>query len=206
MTSSVTDPEELRAILNPTRLQLYEALMTNGPATAAKLGAQVNLASGSLTYHLRQMVRQGLVEQVDSLSDDGREKWFGAVPGGIRWSLADFDESPASQAAARTAVGVLFTRHVQRLEAWLANRSRWSRRWRRAAHSTDTVLRLTPEQLTNLAEDLDSLLAKWREESGEVEGSQAVFLFAHAFPLEPPTSTPPEPENLGKNGRRRPGG
>src|SRR5688572_439341 len=104
--------QTLKAIAHPVRLQLYEALATLGPATATQLAPIVPGAPGSLSYHLRQLARYGYIEEAPELGQDGRERWWRAIPGGVRWSAADFPDSPAAHEAMAAAQSVLTARHM----------------------------------------------------------------------------------------------
>ncbi|MBX6169231.1 MAG: helix-turn-helix transcriptional regulator [Thermobispora bispora] len=184
-TSRITDPTVLKIIAHPVRLRLYEVLVAGGPATAAQLARHVPGAPGSLSYHLRQLAAHGFIEEAPDLGTDGRERWWRAIPGGVRWSPEDFEDSPGAQEVAASAQRVLAGRHIDRLREWLAEgRRRWGPDWASAAHSTDSVLHLTPEELRQLGEELDAVIERWAERSGDGPGREQVFLFLHAFPVE----------------------
>ncbi|TDC85045.1 ArsR family transcriptional regulator [Micromonospora sp. KC606] len=193
-TKKITDMQTLRAIAHPARLQLYEALATMGPATATQLSQVVPAAPGSLSYHLRQLARYGYIEEAPDLGQDGRERWWRAIPGGVRWSAADFPDSPAAREAMAAAHAVLTARHVERLREWQDHGTgQWGSEWAGAAYSTDTVLYLDAEELRRLGAELDEVLKKWSEHSRATRtesrggdgapGRAEVFLFAHAFPF-----------------------
>lgn len=195
-TSPITDPETLRAIAQPIRLRLYEALVANGPATAARLAQQVPAAPGSLSYHLRILADSGFVEEAPELGTDGRERWWRAVPGGIHWANDDLESSPGAQEVAVAAQSVIFSRQLDRIRTWIREGpSMWSPRWRSAAINIDAVLRLTPEELTAVYSEINAVLVRWRHNAGtsrpspasgdriERDDREAVFVLLHAFPF-----------------------
>jgi DNA-binding transcriptional ArsR family regulator len=65
----------MRALSHPLRLELFERLRTEGPATASLLAQRVGESSGATSYHLRQLARYGFVEE-DMRDAKGRERWW----------------------------------------------------------------------------------------------------------------------------------
>jgi DNA-binding transcriptional ArsR family regulator len=192
----VTDPQTLKVITHPLRLRLYEVLVSEGPATAARLSKYVSAAPGSLSYHLRQLAEYGYIEEAPELGEkDSRERWWRAVPGGVRWSSDGFADTPGAQEAVASAQRVMAGRQLDRLRAWLVEgQERWGPEWTDAAISQDALLRLTPGEVRELSADLDAVISKWavRSRDGKAEGNEErpepaesrsqVFLFLHAFP------------------------
>ncbi|MEU7819711.1 helix-turn-helix domain-containing protein [Catellatospora sp. NPDC049133] len=193
-TARITDLRTLRAIAHPVRLRLYEVLATGGPATASKLSAYVPGAPGSLSYHLRQLAEHGYIEEAPELGKDGRERWWRAIPGGVRWSNADFEGQPAGREALASAQQVLVARQLERLHAWqAAGAEQWGPDWAGAAVATDTVLHLSLDELREFAADLHAVMNKWGEASraatqgarrGDDTDREQVFVFTHAFPFD----------------------
>ncbi len=208
-TGSITDPRTLRAIAHPIRMRLYEVLTTGGPATAAKLSAYVQGAPGSLSYHLRELAEYGFIEEAPDPGRDKRERWWRAIPGGVRWSPADFLANPAQREALASANQALVARQLQRLHGWQSSGvEQWGPGWADVAIATDTMLYLNQEELQQLADELGAIIAAWGERSrqqrkaDDSSGAQEdgkdreqVFVFTHAFPfadkpvLKPPPAT-----------------
>lgn len=185
------NPQILKAIAHPVRLRLYEALVARGPATNARLAQHIPAAPGSLSYHLRQLAAHGFIEEAPELANDGRERWWRAVPGGLHWSEEELDHTPGAQGAAAAAQSVLLGRQIERMRMWVNSGERWGRDWRSAAVNTDTVLRLGPEELREMAAELEEVLDRWRHRSRTVTEKEpsgvnraTVFLAVHAFPFE----------------------
>lgn len=208
-TGSITDPLTLRAIAHPIRMRLYEVLITGGPATAAKLSAYVQGAPGSLSYHLRELAQYGFIEEASDLRRDKRERWWRAIPGGVRWSPADFLENPAQREALASASQALVARQLQRLHDWQSGGvQQWGPGWADASIATDTVLYLNQEELRQLGDELGAIITAWGERSRDQRkaddsagaGAQAggndreqVFVFTHAFPFEDKPVRKPRP-------------
>ncbi|MEO3815207.1 helix-turn-helix domain-containing protein [Plantactinospora sp. B24E8] len=205
-TPAITDLNVLRAITNPIRFRLYEVLATRGPATAARLAEYVSAAPGSLSYHLRQLAAAGYVEEAPDLGGDARERWWRAVPGGIRFSPADFLDTPAARAAVDAAQQLAVGRRLDRLRRWQETAvDRWGAEWLGAAVSSDMMLYLTPDELRQFGAEVGELIDRWAErsrdhraaqsaqgtasaqsaETGSDSGREEIFLFVHGFPVDP---------------------
>ncbi len=188
-TGRVTDPRTLRVIAHPVRLRLYELLVTEGPATMTRLAKSIAGAPGSLSYHLHQLAECGYIEEAPELRKDERERWWRAVPGGIRWSQEDFPDTAGAQEILSSAERVLVGRRVDRLRAWLSDgEARWGREWTAASRSTDTMLHLTPDELRQLGVEIDQVLERWVRASRAAHSQPGpdrvpVFAFFHAFPF-----------------------
>ncbi|MFJ5552132.1 helix-turn-helix domain-containing protein [Streptomyces sp. NPDC093225] len=192
-TPPMTDPQVLRAMTHPVRLRLYELLVAEGPATAARLSRYVPVAPGSLSYHLRTLAACGFVVEAEGPGTDGRERWWRAVPGGMRFSSGDFAGSAGGREALAAAQRVLAERRAARLREWEAGGpARWGENWADAAVSYDGLLRLTPDELREFGTELDALLERWgdRTRARAAAGTtpepdtEQVFVIAQAFPFE----------------------
>lgn len=188
--------EILSVMANGHRLRVYEALVAVGPATNARLGATVGLASGSVSFHLRKLASIGFVEQVPPPHGhaDGRERWWRAVPGGVR--TRDDEPDPDLRQAAAAADAVHADRQARRLVYWARekNQSHWSADWLGASVNEDAVLRLTSLELAELAEGLRDVLRLWigrAHDRADLENEQArqrrepVYVAIHGFPFIP---------------------
>src|ERR1035437_6622354 len=68
----LTDPRALRAYAHPVRMALVGLLRTEGPLTATRAAGLLGEASGTCSFHLRQLAKYGLVEEAGG--GPGREK------------------------------------------------------------------------------------------------------------------------------------
>ena len=66
-------PEQLKALGHPLRLRVLEALgETEGPMSNRELAQQLDVDPGHLHFHVRMLLKCGLIQQV--VSGKGREK------------------------------------------------------------------------------------------------------------------------------------
>lgn len=181
---TLTEPETLRALAHPVRLELMNHLMAAGPATASECARAVGDTPSNCSYHLRMLARAGLVEPDES--GDARERpWRATITG--------FDSRPDTpdreQAAASAELAAIMLQREHRLtREYLARRDRVDARWRDADAFVNYTLRLSPVELRDLGERLDAAirpyLAATRDET--VDDSALVHLGLYAFPQDRP--------------------
>jgi predicted ArsR family transcriptional regulator len=72
---AITDPQALRALTHPLRLDLLELLTSRGPATAAQCGRLLGVSQASCSFHLRQLAKYGFVDEAEPGPDRRERKW-----------------------------------------------------------------------------------------------------------------------------------
>ncbi|MGV9254786.1 ArsR/SmtB family transcription factor [Streptomyces sp. NPDC003697] len=185
----ITDLGTLKALAHPLRMRLYRGLTVARAATASQLAAQVGEAVSLVSYHLRKLAEYGLIQPAEPRSEDSRERWWEPASDGLSIRDEDFRDAP-EKAAARTAAGRLF--HEQRTgmyRRFLDERSQWSPEWNAAAESSEAVLRLTVDELSELVADMLALVRGYQERgraadaAGDTEGRENVAVHTYAFPF-----------------------
>lgn len=190
----LNDPDLLKGLTHPLRRTLLRLLTQLGPATVSLLAARIDADPGQISYHLRELGKRGFIEEAPELARDRRERWWRVAPGSTAWSVDAF-EDPADRATAETLYGSVVSDQFDRLRAYEAARAHFGRDWSEAAVSSNSELRLTPQELRELSAELNTVLRRWsdlgrldphtRPEDRTPDGRQNVFLFFHAFPEEP---------------------
>jgi DNA-binding transcriptional ArsR family regulator len=177
----ITEPDALEALAHPVRLELINHLMAEGPATASACARAVGDTPSNCSYHLRMLAKVGLVGDVES--DDGRERPWRALITGFDTEVDN--EGPMTPQAAEL-LAVSLQRDQRMVRDHLARRDEMPRRWRRADLYSAYTLRMSPQELTELAAKLDALIrpyiAATREDSPR--GSGLVHLGLQAFPKQ----------------------
>ncbi|TDB77955.1 helix-turn-helix transcriptional regulator [Micromonospora sp. KC723] len=183
----ITDSAVLAALAHPLRRRLMDVLKVDGPSTVSALAERTDQAVANISHHLKVLAGCELVVEVPELARDRRERWWRLASPGVRWSNADFDDDPASQAVASAAVSLGLDRQVGLVRAWHANRESEREVWGEAPFSTDRWLRLTPDELAEFERDILEVLARWgdREVPDDGQRRDPVFFFAHAVPAQP---------------------
>ncbi|AZP17102.1 ArsR/SmtB family transcription factor [Streptomyces aquilus] len=185
----IKDVGTLKALAHPLRANLYRLLSVARVATASQLADQVDEAVSLVSYHLRKLAEHGLIEEAEPQTGDGRERWWQPSSDGVSIRDADFRDAP-EKAAAHTAATRLF--HEQRADLYrryLDERAAWGPEWNTACQDSESWLRLTPTELSELGEELLALARKYDEKgraaeaAGDTEGRENVALHVYGFPF-----------------------
>jgi DNA-binding transcriptional ArsR family regulator len=175
----ITEPDALRALAHPVRLELIDYLMAQGPATASTCARAVGDSPSNCSYHLRVLAKAGLVEE--AVSNDGRERPWRALVTGFD---ADVEGEMSPEAAELLALAL--QRDQRMVRDHLARRDALPKRWRSADVYSTYTLRLDPNELRDLNAKLDGLIrpyiAATREDAPR--GSAVVHLGLQAFPKD----------------------
>ncbi|WP_018349856.1 winged helix-turn-helix domain-containing protein [Longispora albida] len=185
-TEPVKDPAVLKAVTHPLRMRLYGLLNTYGPSTASTLAGRVGEAVAKVSYHLHQLARFGFVAEAPELATDGRERWWQSVPGGIRWDDSAFPEGSEGRAISQAVKADTVRRFLTLLDTYQRDQEAWPPAWRDRAFSTNSRIRVTPDELDEFTTELLALFTKWGDRPvDESDDRQFVYLSAHAFPYVP---------------------
>jgi DNA-binding transcriptional ArsR family regulator len=171
----LSEPDVLRTLAHPVRLDVLTFLMASGPATASVCARAVGDTPSNCSYHLRALARHGLVEPAESL--DGRKRpWQATITG------FDLDREGGPEAGAVRAASLSLEQRRQR--EYLAQRDRIDPAWRAADAYSTYVLRLTPAEMSELTAQLDTLIRPLLSVSREDPPAEAelVHVGLYAFP------------------------
>jgi len=172
----ITDPQAMRALAHPVRLAALSYLQRYGPATATQLSTEVGASPSVTSWHLRHLAAFGLVADEPDPGADKRKRWWRAVSRGFRFEMPD---SPEGQAAGRLLRAEMMTEAIEQTGRWLAEvEPDLDEEWSRLAGSSNTRVRLTPEELRAIEDSIEDLLAPYvrREESQSPAGARNVRL------------------------------
>ena len=187
---TLTEARAVTALANPVRSRLLDSLTAQGPATASVLAERTGLAVGSISHHMRTLAAAGLVEEAPELARDRRERWWRRAVRSITWGRTTLPQDAESQRQAVAAEEFMLARQVERARIWL-ERPDATDEWSRAELSTDSWLRLTTDELGELADEINALVGRWKKRGqadatgDDTQGREHVFLFARAFPSQP---------------------
>jgi len=182
--TELTDPRALRAYAHPTRLALVGLLRREGPKTATQAAEAIGESVASCSFHLRQLAKYGLIEEVEG--QHGRSKPWRATAMFTTW-YGDSDD-PETQAATTALDRVILDQYRQAALAWLDRREADPPAWRRASGFSDYLLHLTAPELRRLSDQLDELVADYlprlSDPATRPKGSRPVKVIALAFPTD----------------------
>ncbi|WP_433538499.1 ArsR/SmtB family transcription factor [Micromonospora sp. CA-249363] len=179
----ITEPQALRALAHPVRLAILDRLQRHGPSTATGLSPHVGATPSVVSWHLRHLATFGLVGDADG-STSKRERWWQATARGFRFSLPDDAEG---QAAARQLRGEMFARYAETPQQWLLQEEpRLDDTWRSLAGVADTSFIATPDELRELEEAIEELLAPYvrrKDDDAPPDGAQVVRMLRYLLPV-----------------------
>lgn len=181
----LTDPQAVRALAHPIRLDLIE-LLGQGPMTAAECARALHSTQASCSFHLRQLAKYGFVAEAPA-GTDRRER---------RWRLVDYEQHWSSDDPELTgALDQVFARREgSRLVDWTMRAAHETAEWRSAAMLGGATVPLTPDELKDilgrLSEVVDHVVTTYGDRIGDrstwPEGSRPVRLLMAATPLVDP--------------------
>lgn len=165
----VDDSAVLAVLYDPVRYRIFRAL--EQPRTIAELAAETGRPANRLYYHVRLLVRAGLVRQVDTrASGKHTERVFGRAAGRIRFT-GELDRGAGSGLLGAIADELDTAIDRVRDEPGLGMIS---------YH----VVSLTPERAQELEERLRALIDEFEGESERVAGTRRFGLLGVFVPLE----------------------
>ncbi|WP_346622320.1 helix-turn-helix domain-containing protein [Blastococcus montanus] len=180
-TIDVSDPRALRALAHPLRGRLMAALRNDGPSTASRLAQRLGESSGSTSYHLRQLAAYGFVEELPD-EGNGRDRWWRAPHRSTHFDTAALVDDPAGREAVEEISHRQITLHQRLLAAHATERGELDDDRRAAVSLNDWSLRLSPDAARELADELNAVLARWRD-TREDAGQPPVHVLLDLFPL-----------------------
>jgi DNA-binding transcriptional ArsR family regulator len=181
----ITDPKVMRALAHPARIAILEHLGSTGAVvTATECAGLVGLSPSATSYHLRELAKNGLVEQAPSRGD-ARERVWRSTSAGFSVD-GDLDE-PETRASQRALVDVYLNRDFARLRDYLARVHEESKEWQDASTLSGPILLLDAAELAEVNRRVLEVLAPYRrrERMGQApEGARPVAVHYAAFPVE----------------------
>ncbi|WP_431934262.1 ArsR/SmtB family transcription factor [Nonomuraea jabiensis] len=186
----IDDLDVLKVLTSRFRWKLFSLLFRIGPVTVSELARRMDADPGQVSYHLRQLQKHDLIEDVPELARDSRERWVRSVMGGLALDR-DF-EAPEARAVVQAWTSQWVIDQFERLRDFERTHMTLPEEWQNAGFGSSRQLRLTKDELAQLADQLNAVVQPWREltksrvESNEPPpDTRPIFIFYHAFPEEP---------------------
>ncbi|MGC5615997.1 winged helix-turn-helix domain-containing protein [Georgenia sp. Z1491] len=178
----------MKAFAHPLRMAMYDYLNDHEAATATTLARHTGESTGQTSYHLRQLARHGLVEEVPGRGT-GRERWWSAV--GFRMDT-DVWSDPRNRPAVATVLDHQITQRARAVEEWLLRAETGDGAWTEASVNSRHTATMTSEETRAMRDALMAVLhehseaAKARREDGESAAAgptRRVRVYLDVFPL-----------------------
>ena len=176
----ITDLEVLRSLAQPRRQQIIQHLTLHGPATSATLARALDLNTGATSYHLRELARQGFVEEMPG-EGHGRERWWRYVKRDIRFPQRS-EQDEATRITLDEVTRQSFAADVEALNAALTDASLPAEWQDGVAYSRGTIL-VDPGDLRSFFEEYIALLNRYART--DRPAARTVLTRFLAFPAPP---------------------
>ncbi|MFD7102613.1 ArsR/SmtB family transcription factor [Streptomyces celluloflavus] len=152
------DARSLRGLAHPLRMEIFELLSLDGPATATGLSERLGANTGTVSWHLRHLAEHGFIEE-ETGRGTKRERWWRRVSATYVLKSADFHDDPDTRGALSVYMHELVQQYFSRVTDYLSED--WDEEWRNVGTVSDwRDLRMTPHQLAALNAELMAVLAR----------------------------------------------
>lgn len=192
----VTDPEALKSLAIAERVKILELFEDLEPRTAKQIATELGENAARLHYHVKELVRVGLLEQVDTrVKGSIVEKYYEPVAKVIQVKLQLMIEENAQQLS-----DVMFTPFrttekdlMRTLNRFVASDQDVRKEYKNTFALNFTEFYLSQEERNELVDEISELLHKYKGKSEQ--GRRKFKFFDVLFPLTPadPTDDDEEP-------------
>ena len=202
----LSDPKAVLAVTHPLRMRLLGELARRGTARVVDLAKALGEPANSVSFHLRQLAKYGLIEENPDRAENGRERWWRMTSErGFEVDLDAMGQLEGGDAAVRVF------RRVAEGHVLALHRAIHEPPHPAEAHggqprtiSDDFALRLSDTELQQLRLELAQLLDRWTDTSralAEVEDGQerhayyGVVMAALVHDISATTNAPPKEQH-----------
>lgn len=180
--TTTSDPERIRALAHPLRLELLDFLKDAGEATATECAAQVGDSVASCSFHLRMLEKYGYIERAERR---GREKPWRVVGQNATFDARPDSSVPGSMHAVQELASLTVTRESERVRHFLVQADTEADEWVQASTITTGSFWVTAEEMAGLSREVQALLERFRERTDAAQrpaGARLSRLFATVNP------------------------
>jgi DNA-binding transcriptional ArsR family regulator len=185
-TGVTLDAHAIKVLAHPLRSRLLSQLRTRGPATATDLASALGTNTGATSYHLRKLESVELV--TDTGEGEGKRRLWRASTDYHSFSTSAFRDDEDTATALDWLQRHYVRQFAERAEQWLDAAPGWPTDWADALGLNDTFVTVTPAQMVDLQDRLDSLLWEFRTvgEGDPLARRVSIYTFARPVELESP--------------------
>jgi DNA-binding transcriptional ArsR family regulator len=181
-TGIVLDARAVKVLAHPLRSRVLSRLRTAGPATATDLAAALSTNTGATSYHLRKLESVGLV--TDTGQGEGKRRLWRAATDFHSWTNSAFRDDEDAATALNWLQRDYVRQFAERAEHWLDAASDWPAEWVDVLGLNDTFVTVTPEQMRELQQRLDALLAEFRSVGESDVRARRLSVYTYARPVD----------------------
>ncbi|MED1782868.1 helix-turn-helix domain-containing protein [Brevibacillus fortis] len=187
----VTDPEALKSLAIAERVKILELFEDLEPRTAKQIATELGENAARLHYHVKELVRVGLLEQVDTrVKGSIVEKYYEPVAKVIQVKLQLMIEENAQQLS-----DVMFTPFrttekdlMRTLNRFVASDQDVRKEYQNTFAYNLTEFYLSQDERNQFVEEISDLLQKYKGFKKE-SGRRKFKFFDTLFPLTPADPT-----------------
>lgn len=176
---------ELRTLAHPLRIRIMMHLGANpAPMTSAGLGRALGESTGATSYHLRQLAKLGLIEEVPDYGTARERGWRLGFRG---LSLVpDSNRDAGSQSALWSLFSAVISHDDEVTARFLRERASYPPVWRDAFRFVNYTLHVRPDEVDEVSARIQDVLADYvRHEPDEhPESAQAVYAVVRLTPVQ----------------------
>ncbi|MEV6864374.1 helix-turn-helix domain-containing protein [Streptosporangium subroseum] len=176
------DARSLRGLAHPLRVRLLELLKLDGPATSTGLSERLGENTGTVSWHLRHLAEHGFIEE-ETGRGTKRERWWRVVKQQSVLNTVDFRDNPETRGALSVYLHELVNQQFNRVIDYIGED--WGDEWRNVGTlSAWSDLRMTPDQLKTLNEELTAVIERHLPAPGAEPDSDAlpIIVQLQSFP------------------------
>lgn len=178
------DPRNLKGLAHPLRVRILGSLREEGPATASMLAGRLGESSGATSYHLRQLAAFGFIEE-DPGRGSRRERWWRAAQRSTWFDEKSIGTDPESRLLGAEYLRAIANGAASRTLEWIDSLPSAPGDWASVGTMSDYGLRMKPEQVRELAADIEKLVARYPAFNPEAEAVPGEVFVAVQFQLLP---------------------
>lgn len=191
--SRTVDPRSLRALAHPLRMRILDLLSDQGPATSARLAAQLGENTGTVSWHLRHLAEHGYIEE-EMGRGTKRERWWRRKDRTLVLNTRELSVDPETSQALSVYQQHYLERTFRRAARALSVPLTGD--WVGSGHMSDWGdVRLTPAQLHALGQELLAVVRRHvpDPEAPVPDGAQPVLIQFQVLPMLPEPTAPTAP-------------
>ncbi|NGQ97367.1 helix-turn-helix transcriptional regulator [Brevibacillus sp. SYP-B805] len=184
----VTDPEALKSLAIPERVKIIELFEDLEPRTAKQIATELGENAARLHYHVKELVRVGLLEQVDTrVKGSIVEKYYQPVAKVIQVNLQLMIEENAHQISDILFTPLRTTEQdlVRTLNRFVSSDADVRKDYQDTFALNVSEFYLTKEERNQLVDELNAIIRKYKDLKN-TDGRRKFKYFNILFPLSPP--------------------
>lgn len=169
----------LKAMANPLRRRIFDTLSAMESGRASDIGKLLNVATNTISFHLRELAKAELIAEAPELARDKRDRVWKLVSRGYTTGEADRSADAESSSAMMAYLQQVTSDEQYRLAAALRHAAAYYSTGEAVtprAHLNTSNLMLSEQEAEVLRQRMDQLLNDFREdmknEKLELEGSE----------------------------------